>query len=154
MKMGICTNESPCQNHRFSELPKVPKTVSCGVAIPAPLDPEHNTTQAKREFNRIVRGGTRKRIRLCEPQRLHLRKSIPPNCSPNFSQKFDQKLASTPEGISHQITKTYITSPTRRAVFTRFFVKKSFVKKSCCVAVPHRRSRRLQVPSLRVFWRC
>jgi hypothetical protein len=41
---------------------------------------------------------------------------------------FDQKLTSNQgDDISHPITKKYIASPTRRAVFTRFFVKKNGV---------------------------
>jgi len=50
-----------------------------------------------------------------------------PNYSPNFSQKFDQKLSPNLGNafLTRFSVKIHITNPTRRAVFTRFFVKKS-----------------------------
>jgi hypothetical protein len=51
------------------------------------------------------------------------------NYSPNFSQKFDQKLASTPERhFSLDLYENNIASPTRRAFLTRKLFTKLFTK--------------------------
>nr|QNO41894.1 hypothetical protein FJLPHLKL_00003 [Methanosarcinales archaeon ANME-2c ERB4] len=84
---------------------------------------------------------TKKYTASSHPKGHFLLANSSPNSSPNFSQKFDQKLTSNLGGhflryvhdsvqslyALFSFTKKYTTNPTRRAVFTRFFVKKSFL---------------------------